>query len=117
MTCSTRNLDRTRGSYVRIHPRMVECTTPRPLEAVGLPKCNNADTVWYVRMPTDQLLVDPKVENLLGQCMEDTTLEATVPMTDNQLPHCTGVRVILWFSVRLNIRQASLERKGDTVLL
>ena len=40
-----------------------------------------------MRMPTDPPLVDPKVEMQLGQCeVEDATPEATIPMTDNQLP-------------------------------
>ena len=41
-----------------------------------------------MRMPTDQPVVDLKVEMLCGQCKEkDATPEATITMTDNQPPH------------------------------
>ena len=39
----------------------------------------------------DPLLVDPKGEKLLGQCEEeDTTPDATDPLTDNQPLHGDG---------------------------
>ena len=63
-------------------------STPRHQEVVDFPRCNNADIELFVTMPTDCPLVDLKVEMLLGQCMEEgTTPVATIPKTDNQLPH------------------------------
>ena len=62
--------------------------SPRPPEVVDFPRCNNADTDWYMRMPIDPPLADPKVEMMLGQCKEeDATQEATIPMTCNWPQH------------------------------
>ena len=63
-------------------------STQRPQEIVDFPRCNTVEIEWYLRMPIDPPLVDPIVEMLLGQCEEeDATPEATIPMTDNWLPH------------------------------
>ena len=40
-------------------------------------------------------LVDQKAEMLLGNVEEGTTLEATVPMTEDQLPHLDWEECIL----------------------
>ena len=47
----------------------------RPQEVGDFPGCNNGGIEWYVRIPKDPPLVDLKVEMLLGQCEEDTTLK------------------------------------------
>ena len=53
-------------------------STPWLPEVVDLPRCNNANIDWNVRMPTDPCVVDHKVEMLLRQCEEeDHTLETT----------------------------------------
>ena len=63
-------------------------STPWAPEVVDFPRCNLADIEWYMRMQTDLPLVDPKVEMLFWQCEEeDATLEETMPMSDNWLPH------------------------------
>ena len=52
------------------------------LDFVGF---KNVDTEWYVRMSTNPPLVEPKVEMLLELCEEEgATLEATLPVIDNQ---------------------------------
>ena len=63
-------------------------STPRPPEVVDSPRCNMADAAWYVRMPRDAPLVEPEVEMQLVQHEEENaTLEATISVTDNWLPH------------------------------
>ena len=52
------------------------------------PRHNNAGIEWYGKIPADLLLVDPKGKKPLGPSEgEDTTPEATDPVTDNQSPH------------------------------
>ena len=51
-------------------------STSRPQDVVHFPWCNTADTTWYMRLPTDPPLVEPKVEMQLGQCEEE---DATLP--------------------------------------
>ena len=57
-------------------------------QSVKIPRCSNADVDWYVRMPTDPPLFDPKVE-MLPELFEreGATLEPTFPMIDSQLVH------------------------------
>ena len=47
---------------------------PRFPEVVDFPRCNNADTDWYVRMPTDPPLFDSKVEMLLKLCKKECAI-------------------------------------------
>ena len=65
-----------------------KCSTPRLIEAVGFQRCNNADTDWYVRMPTDSPLVAPKSEMPFELCKdEEDILEPTIFSIDSLLPH------------------------------
>ena len=49
--------------------------------------CKNADIDWYVRMPSDPPLVDPKVERLLQLYKEeDITAKPTFSVIDNWIP-------------------------------
>ena len=42
---------------------------------MDFPECNKGDINWFVRMPTDPPLVDPKAGKLPGQCKKgDATL-------------------------------------------
>ena len=67
-----------------IFPRIVESIPPQGSHG----RCNNADKDWCVRMPTNPLPVDPKIEILLKLCEEeDVILEPTFPAIDNWLPH------------------------------
>ena len=97
-------------------------STPWSPEVVEFPRCNNAGIEWYGRIPTDPPMVDPKGEKLLGQCEEeDSTQKQPIPghiigSTLGWIGMYAGIRVIPCLSVRLNIQEASLERKGDTVL-
>ena len=78
--------------------RLLNALTPEFLEAMDYLECNNGDTDWYVRMPIDPPLVDPKARKLPGQCEErDATLELGFPMIENWL------------------LRGSLERKRDIV--
>ena len=58
-------------------------STPRLLEVLDFPRCNNAG----MRMSIDWPLVDSKVEMLPEVCKEDANLEPTFPMRDSWLPH------------------------------
>ena len=53
-------------------------------KVVDLPRCNNADSDWYVRMPADPPPVDPKVETLPQVYQEKAaTLEPALPVKDS----------------------------------
>ena len=61
---------------------------PKASTGSGFMMYNNANIDWYVRMPTDPLPVDLKIEVLSEQYKEEgATLELTFPMIDNWLPH------------------------------
>ena len=63
-------------------------STPRLSDVMGFPRCDIADIDWYVRLPRDPHLVDPKVEMQSELCKEeDSTLELTSLMKGNWLPH------------------------------
>ena len=67
------------------------CLIPRLPELVGLPRFQRTDIDWYMRMPTDPPLVNPKVEMLLELCdEEDATLKLTFLFIVSQLPHWDG---------------------------
>ena len=131
VTHSARDLDRTRKKVMQEEERhnlsdisMDVCThsTLRPPEVVYCPRYYAAGTAWYVVIKTDPPLVDPKVEMQLVQNEgEGAILEATIPVTDSQLAYLrwigtyARIRVILHLLVTLNIWQANLERKGETL--
>ena len=82
LTCSARNLDKTRGtnagggniSYLKC-PGMVESIQPRSPEVVEFPRCNNAGITWYWRMPADPPLVDPKGQSCLSHLRDKMLLQ------------------------------------------
>ena len=83
LTCSARNLDRTKGTNAgRGNTYKLPETpkdgwrhsTPRPPEVVEFPWCNNADTEWYGRIPADPPLVDPKAKSSLSHLREKMPL-------------------------------------------
>ena len=52
------------------------------------PRCNEADTKWYIRMPSNPPLVNPRDETLLQLCEEENAiLELTFLTKDKWLPH------------------------------
>ena len=74
---------------------------PKPPEVVDFLRCNNADIEWYVRMPADALLEDPKVTTLLGQYKEDnTTPEAIVPCDRHITFHIEKGGVVCWNKIK-----------------
>ena len=51
------------------------------------PDCNDPDTDWYVRVPTDAPLADPKDEMLLKLCERENVILEQIPIkTDDQFP-------------------------------
>ena len=66
-------------------------STPKLLKATDSPKCNNAGTDGYIRIPTNPSLVKPKVKMPLKLCEEeDAILEPIFSMTDIQFLQWDG---------------------------
>ena len=58
-----------------------------PHEVMNFPRCIITDIDWYMRMLTDPLPVDPKVEMLPKLCEEEANLEPSFSMIESELPH------------------------------
>ena len=82
---------------------------PRVPQVVNVPRFNNADIDWYVRIPTDSPPTDPKVKMLPELCQEyGATLKLTLPVTVSTLKWVgkyTGRRFIPCMLARFKVWQ------------
>ena len=95
----------------------MKALTPKVPRGRGLYKFNSIDIDWYMRMPTDQSLADPKDEIQPELCQEaDATQEPTEPERDSfHIEMHAGIKVIPYFLARFKMWHINLERKVEIV--